>query len=155
MNTAKITVLLFLCALFNILVVFGQVTPREKNYNLNHGSAIQGYDPVSYFKGKPEKGKMDISGTYYGVTYHFVNVANLSEFKLSPTNYEPQYGGWCAYAMGNTGEKVEVDPETYKMIDGKLYLYYNHLFNNTLKTWNKNEKQLKGNADANWLKCNK
>lgn len=155
MNISKITAPLFVCALLSFLTSLGQVTPREKNYNLNHGLAIEGYDPVSYFKGKPEKGKMNMSGTYNGVTYHFVNAANLAEFKLSPTKYEPQYGGWCAYAMGNTGEKVEVDPETYKIIDGKLYLYYNHLFNNTLKTWNKNEKQLKSQADTNWLKSNK
>lgn len=57
--------------------------------------------------------------------------------------------------MGSTGEKVEVDPETYKIIAGKLYLYYNHLFNNTLKTWNKNEKELKNKADANWQKIDK
>ncbi len=155
MNRAKIIVPLLLCALLSFFVALGQVTSHDKDYNLDHGLAIEGYDPVSYFKGKPEKGKMNMSGTYNGATYHFVNAANLAEFKLSPTKYEPQYGGWCAYAMGNTGEKVEIDPETYKIIDGRLHLYYNHLFNNTLKTWNKNEKLLKSKADANWLKRKK
>jgi hypothetical protein len=52
--------------------------------------------------------------------------------------------------MGATGETVEVDPETFKIIDGKLYLFYNKFFNNTLETWNKNEAALKIKADSNW-----
>jgi len=72
------------------------------------------------------------------------------EFKKNPSRYEPQYGGWCAYAMGKDGSKVEVDPETFKIIDGKLYLYYNKFFNNTLKSWNKDEPNLKAKADVNW-----
>jgi len=30
--------------------------------------------------------------------------------------------------MGELGEKVRIDPETFKIIDGKLYLFYNFLF---------------------------
>lgn len=52
--------------------------------------------------------------------------------------------------MGDYGEKVEVNPKTFKIIDGKLYLFYNSLLNNTLKSWNKNEKKLKTQADKNW-----
>ena len=125
---------------------------RQKNFNLANGLAIQGYDPVSYFKGKPEKGSATYSYTYDGVVYRFANAANLATFKQNPGGYEPQYGGWCAYAMGAKGEKVEVDPETFKIINGKLYLFYNHFFNNTLKTWNTGEAQLKPKADANWQK---
>jgi len=61
----------------------------------------------------------------------------------NPAGYEPQYGGWCAYAMGANGEKVEIDPGTFKIVDGKLNLYYNAFFNNTLKSWNKDEVNLK------------
>ncbi len=125
---------------------------RIKTYNLNKGLAIEGYDPVSYFNGKPLKGATALAFTHEGVTYHFANAANLNSFKQNPRGYEPQYGGWCAYAMGNTGEKVEVDPETFKIINGKLFLFYNHLFTNTLKSWNKNEGPLKAKADVNWQK---
>lgn len=124
-------------------------------YNLDNGLAMAGYDPVSYFKGKPMKGSSGITTVYDGVTYHFANQQDLDAFKKNPAAYEPQYGGWCAYAMGSTGEKVEVDPETYKIINGKLYLFYNHLFNNTLKSWNKNESYLKQKADQNWVKYEK
>ena len=131
---------------------FAQPSLRQKNFNLSKGVAIEGYDPVSYFKGKPEKGSSSYVYVFEGVTYRFANAANLATFKQNSAAYEPQYGGWCAYAMGNSGEKVEVDPETYKIIGGRLYLFYNHLFNNTLKTWNKSEGQLKPKADANWQK---
>jgi hypothetical protein len=54
--------------------------------------------------------------------------------------------------MGSSGEKVDIDPETFKIVDGKLYLFYNRFFNNTLKTWNKDEAHLRSSADKNWMK---
>lgn len=132
---------------------FGQqAAVRQRNFNLAKEVAIGGYDPVSYFNGKPEKGSASYTITQDGVTYHFANTVNMGKFKQTPAAYEPQYGGWCAYAMGSSGEKVEVDPETYKIIGGHLYLFYNKYFNNTLKTWNKSEATLKPKADANWQK---
>ena len=50
------------------------------------------------------------------------------------------------------GEKVEIDPETFKVANGKLFLFYNKFFNNTLKDWNKDETNLHAKADANWTK---
>lgn len=52
--------------------------------------------------------------------------------------------------MGDYGKEVEIDPKTYKIADGKLYLFYNAYFNNTLKSWNEDETNLKGKADKNW-----
>lgn len=124
---------------------------RKKNFNLSKGAALSGYDPVAYFaQGKAVEGNSKISFSYQGVTYYFATEADRDLFKKSPATYEPQYGGWCAYAMGNTGEKVEVDPGTFKIINGKLYLFYNKFFNNTLKSWNKDEANLKSKADRNW-----
>jgi len=125
---------------------------RKKNYNVKNNIALDGYDPVSFFSNKPQEGDEDITVNYKGITYQFVNAANLAKFKVSPDKYEPAYGGWCAYAMGETGEKVKVDPETFKVIEGKLYLFYNFWGNNTLEDWNANEKTLKAKADQNWRK---
>jgi len=109
------------------------VTKRTKEFNLEKGLAIQGYDPVAYFtQKKAVKGKTSIATTFEGVTYYFTSNENKEIFKKNPSGYEPQYGGWCAYAMGANGEKVEVDPETFKIVNGKLYLFYNAYFNNTL-----------------------
>jgi hypothetical protein len=87
---------------------------------------------------------------YKDITYQFATAANQAKFKTNPDKYEPAYGGWCAYAMGDSGEKVRVDPETYKITDGRLYLFYNFWGNNTLQDWNNDEKKLKQAADHNW-----
>ncbi len=127
---------------------------RKANFNISSKQvAIKGYDPVAYFlTGKPAEGNAAINLYYQGTTYYFTSAANKELFKKSPLQHEPQYGGWCAYAMGNDGSKVEVDPETFKIVNGKLYLFYNKFFTNTLKSWNKDEARLMKNADNNWLK---
>lgn len=125
---------------------------RIKLYNLKKTVALEGYDPVSYFDNKPLEGKEELKVSYKGVTYFFATPNNAAKFKANPEKYEPAYGGWCAYAMGETGEKVKIDPETYKLVGGKLYLFYNFWGNNTLTDWNKNEGPLKAKADQNWKK---
>lgn len=133
--------------------LFAQDALRKKNYNLDDGLAISGYDAVAYFtQNKALEGKKEFSLSYQGVTYYFSSSQNRDEFKKNPAKYEPQYGGWCAYAMGAKGEKVSIDPATFKILNGKLYLFYNKFFNNTLKDWNKDEANLKTKADANWQK---
>jgi len=125
---------------------------RKKHFNTKQNLGIQGYDPVSYFDSKPKEGKETLRYTFKGITYQFLNETNLNKFKTSPEKYEPAYGGWCAYAMGATGEKVKIDPETFKIVDGRLFLFYNFWANNTLKDWNKDEKALRDKADKNWAK---
>ena len=126
---------------------------RKKHFNLDGTVAIEGYDPVAYFKiNKAIEGDKNLSVYHQGVIYYFSSIENKEEFKKNPSKYEPEYGGWCAYAMGAKGEKVSVDPETFKIVNGKLYLFYNRAFNNTLKSWNKDEANLKTKADANWQK---
>jgi YHS domain-containing protein len=146
--------ILFLFVALVTATTFGQTAAkRTSEFNLEKKVAIQGYDPVAYFtQKKAVKGKSTIASTYEAVVYYFSSQANKDAFTKNPTSYEPQYGGWCSYAMGSTGEKVEVDPETFKIVDGKLNLFYNAYFNNTLKSWNKDEVNLKKKADANWKK---
>jgi YHS domain-containing protein len=148
----KKTLALFLIVLSTS--VFGQsAAKRLAEYNLDKKVAIQGYDPVAYFTQKKAlKGKSTLVATHEGVIYNFSSQTNKDLFLKNPTSYEPQYGGWCAYAMGSSAEKVEVDPETFKIVDGKLHLFYNAYFNNTLKSWNKDEVNLKAKADSNWKK---
>jgi YHS domain-containing protein len=143
---------LFIVFFSAVFVSSAQDQKPVNTFNLEKGIAIQGYDAVAYFSGKAIKGELSLAVIHQGIRYHFSSTANKEEFKKNPAKYEPQYGGWCAYAMGATGEKVEIDPETFKILNGKLYLFYNKRFNNTLKTWNKDEQALKTKADANWSK---
>lgn len=142
-------------ALVSVVPASAQSNPdvRKKQFNLENGVAIQGYDPVAYFtQNKAVKGSAANTFTYKNVTYHFATPANLKTFQENPDKYEPQYGGWCAYAMGATGEKVEIDPETFKILNGKLFLFYHTFINNTLSKWNKDETNLHKKADASWTK---
>lgn len=124
-----------------------------KHANVDDGLAIQGYDPVAYFTvKKATKGQKTISTQYKGATYRFASVANRDRFLKAPEAYVPAYGGWCAYAMGESGEKVEIDPETFEVRDGRLYLFYHTFFNNTLPKWQKDEPNLQRKADQNWQK---
>ncbi|WP_428656962.1 YHS domain-containing (seleno)protein [Runella sp.] len=148
MKTIFLAVILLLTQL-----TFAQTSAVRKNqFNLENGIALSGYDPVSYFQKKPTKGSKAYTVTHEGITYQFSSAANAETFKKTPAAYEPQYGGWCAYAMGANGEKVEINPDTYKIVNGKLYLFYNRLFNNTLPDWNKDEVNLKAKADKNWMR---
>ena len=145
--------LIFFLFFSSAFVANAQEQKRIQSFNLENGLAVQGYDVVAYFSaGKAIKGIPAHTVLYQGVKYRFSSVTNKDEFKKNPAKYEPQYGGWCAFAMGDYGKKVEIDPETFKIMNGKLYLFYNKGFNNTLKSWNKNEAVLKSDADINWAK---
>lgn len=124
---------------------------RSKHFNLSRGVALKGYDPVAYVvENRAVKGRESLSARQQGVVYWFSSENNRQLFLNAPERYEPQYGGWCAYAMGKTGEKVDINPETFKVVDGKLYLFYNAFFNNTLKSWNREEMSLRAMADDHW-----
>ena len=145
---------ILLLGVSSFLFAQNRESDRVKQFNLEKGTGIQGYDPVAYFKaGKAVKGTPKIEYVHSGIKYHFSSDANKKEFESNPSKYEPQYGGWCAFALGDYGKKVEINPETFKIVDGKLYLFYNAFFNNTLKSWNKDEKNLKEKADKNWTTC--
>lgn len=150
---------MFRNSIFTLLLLLGfipgiaQTPVRTNSFNLSNGLGIEGYDPVAYFtQGKAVEGKKEFTVTYNGAKYYCSSSNNKALFQKNPESYIPQYGGWCAYAMGKTGEKVEIDPETFKIKDGKLYLFYNAFFNNTLTSWNKDEQNLNKNADINWKK---
>jgi YHS domain-containing protein len=145
--------LMGLVVLLGITISADAQIDREKQFNLDNGVAIHGYDPVAYFvEHKAVKGSKKFAVKADGIVYYFSTDDHKQSFLKDIKRYEPQYGGWCAYAMGETGEKVEVDPETFKVADGKLYLFYNKFFNNTLPKWNTDERTLKEKADKNWTR---
>ncbi len=87
-------------------------------------TAIQGYDPVSYFTdGKPVKGQDTLTFDYLGAKWKFASQAHLDLFKADPEKYAPQYGGYCAYGVAQDA-LVSIEPDKFKIVDGKLYLNY-------------------------------
>lgn len=111
------------------------------------GAAIRGYDPVAYFTdGAPVKGKGEFSHEWQGVTWKFASAENRDAFASDPEKYAPQYGGYCAWAV-KKGTTASIDPQAWKIVDGKLYLNYSL---DVQKQW---EGDIPGNiaeADKNW-----
>lgn len=87
-------------------------------------TAILGYDTVAYFTdGRPVKGSDSFVTTWMGAKWKFASQAHLDLFKATPEKYAPQYGGYCAYGV-SVDNLVSIEPDKFKIIDGKLYLNY-------------------------------
>ena len=85
---------------------------------------LKGYDPVAYFTdSKPVEGSADFTYKWNGATWHFASAAHRDLFAKEPAKYAPQYGGYCAWAM-TRGDKADIDPTCWKIVNGKLYLNY-------------------------------
>ncbi len=129
------------------------VVGQNKNYNTKKGFVANGYDVVAYFDGQATKGEDAYIAEHDGVEFKFANAENLGKFKEHPEKYVPKYGGFCAYALAVSGKKVSVNPETFEIRDGALYLFYNSGKNNTLQSWlAESPDELKQQADKNWEK---
>lgn len=135
--------------------------PKAYHYNTDKDSiGIQGYDLVAYHQEEMAvKGSATYQTSHDGITYQFASAENKDVFEKSPEQYLPAYGGYCAYGLGmeaTTGGykpgKFPINPRSFKLIDGKLYLFYDAPNFNALEYWEVNEKELKRRADQNWLK---
>lgn len=133
---------------------------RRSSFNVDKtGLALQGYDPVAYLEGGAKEGSKSITSTWRGITYRFASAANKEKFDADPAKYEPPYGGWCAWAVID-GDKVEIDPGNYRVVDGKVYLFYKGWLGNARNDWDKlvTRKTAKGavkDADGGWSKLAK
>lgn len=140
-----------------LMILFFLVTSytfsQSIDYNLKNGYTAEGYDVVGYFENKALEGYKKFTTKYDGVNYKFSSQKNLETFNKNPEKYVPQYGGYCAYALGLKADKVSINPKSFEVRDGKLYLFYNAWGTNTLELWqNENPKLLKEKADKNWEK---
>ncbi len=123
--------------------------------NLNNldtsGFILKGYDPVSYFQStQPQKGLPQFKTTYQGATYLFSSNSNKMKFLKNPNKYIPLFGGWCAYAVADSKSKVDIDPKSFLIQDGKLLVFYNGLWADTRKKWLKDPNSFLKNAEQNW-----
>ncbi|WP_074407062.1 MULTISPECIES: YHS domain-containing (seleno)protein [Aquimarina] len=129
------------------------VSAQQVDYNTNKDFVAEGYDVTEYFSNKAVKGDSKFIATHDKVNYKFASQENLEKFKNNPDKYVPQYGGYCAYAVAVNSEKVDINPKTFEVRDGKLYLFYNSWGINTLDKWiNEDAPKLQKKADTNWQK---
>lgn len=143
MKPHRRTLLLTLAA---TLVPFAAFAGGATNIDAR-GLAIRGHDPVAYFvESRPVVGKPEHKATVGAATYWFASEANLQTFESNPSKYEPQYGGYCAYGVAQ-GNKPDIDPTAFRIVDGKLYL---NLSAAVQKRWQEDIPGFINRANQNW-----
>jgi len=87
--------------------------------------AIKGYDPVAYFtQSRAVEGSRDIRSEWLGATWQFSSTEHQELFIADPVRYAPQYGGLCSDGVAYGVTTTNIDPNAWRIIDGKLYLNY-------------------------------
>ncbi|AXT63728.1 YHS domain protein [Aquimarina sp. AD10] len=145
-NIKFLLVLTLGCIALNINA---QIQPVDDN-----GLAIGGYDVVAYFSNTAIQGSTKITEKYNNATYQFSTTENRDTFKSDPEKYLPQFGGHCAWGVGAKDTKFPINPETFDIVDGKLYLFYNGPSEggdfNAMQLWNVDTTTLKIAAHKKW-----
>ncbi len=133
---------------FLSLANYAQTSNKYVNISKDN-LALQGHDAVAYFESnKAMKGSKDIRATHNNTVYYFLSEANRIKFLKNPVQYEPQFGGFCAYGMSE-GYKAPINPDAFTIVDGKLYLNYDL---SVKKEWSKSKAEHIKKANENWEK---
>lgn len=142
----RISVLIVVLGIAGAMTLRGQ-TPGS--INSANGVAIQGYDAVAYhLQQKAVKGSRDLTHVWRGVTWQFESGENRDRFARSPEEFVPEFGGFCAYGVSR-GYAVDIDPQAFAIVDGRLYLNYSK---RVQATWNQNRAGYIEKARQNWPK---
>ena len=118
----------------------------SQNYS---GQVIEGYDPVAYFTmGKAVPGLEVHCYRWLGAEWHFVNSGHRKLFLENPGKYIPQYGGYSSVSSLFGGHH-SADPKSWRIVDGKLYLFYKKQNSHAWNTaWTHAQS-----ADSKWEKA--
>ena len=110
-------------------------------------TAVSGYDTVAYFtEGVAIKGTKEFAHEWMDAKWLFSSEENLELFKAKPEFFMPQFGGYCAYAVG-LGKTARGNPTQFTVVDGKLYLNYN---SKTKVLWEDDQEELISAAEKHW-----
>lgn len=139
--------LVVIALLVNALPVFISIA-LAKIYTKEDNLALNGYDPVAYFtKSEATLGSEQFAIQHKGVVWNFTSAEHKAQFEADPDKYEPQYGGYCAWAAADKKKLAPGDPKIWKIVEGKLYVNYNK---GVQKIWEKDIPRFITQADANW-----
>lgn len=84
---------------------------------------LKGHDVVAYFtQGRHALGQAQHTSVYEGVSFRFASAEHKALFDAAPAKYLPQFGGFCANGIVY-GIPWGGDADTWRMIDGKLYIF--------------------------------
>ncbi|TWI83940.1 hypothetical protein IQ13_2059 [Lacibacter cauensis] len=109
--------------------------------------ALRGYDVVAFYtEGKAITGSDKFMYNWKNVKWLFASAEHLALFKANPANYEPQYGGYCAYGLAR-GYKAPTMADTWHIQENKLYFNYNQ---KVKTTWQKEQQRFIDSANRKW-----
>ena len=129
-----------------LLLAGASMAQKAPVYSDSSG-AIRGYDPVAYFTvGRPVKGSKEFTHRWNGAEWRFASAESRDRFAAAPEKYAPQYGGYCAYGVAS-GYAVKIEPDAWRVADGKLYLNYDK---SVQATWTSDIPGYIRKANANW-----
>jgi YHS domain-containing protein len=101
----------------------GAASFAQNNASAPPNVALKGHDTVAYFTEKrPVMGTAQNGYDWDGSRYLFSSVKNRTAFTANPDRYAPQFGGLCATGI-SMGAKTAADPNVWKVVDGKLYVF--------------------------------
>jgi hypothetical protein len=131
-----------------VILVSSITLAQEPPVNVARGGlAVHGYDVVAYFTdGAAVKGRPEFEHRWDNAVWRFASAAHRDEFARHPQRYAPQFGGYCAWAVSR-GYTADIDPESWRVVDGRLYLNYS---TRAQRMW---EADIRGNirkGEANW-----
>jgi YHS domain-containing protein len=127
-------------------LAYDENSSSDVNVDAN-GLALKGYDPVAYFNASaPARGQSQFSARHQGATYWFVSAANRDAFAANPGRYAPAFGGFCAMGVA-LEKKLDVDPQAWRVVDGRLYLNVNK---DVQKRWLDDVPGNLATANRNW-----
>ncbi|MEO1549797.1 MAG: YHS domain-containing (seleno)protein [Pseudomonadota bacterium] len=116
-------------------------------YTDGQGLALQGYDPVAFFKLKKAiKGSDAYEIKDTSRTWRFVSQAHLDAFEEDRARFMPAYGGYDAWGVAR-GYKRRTDPTLWVEGAGRIFLFYSVTHQNL---W---AGDIEGNialGDVNW-----
>ena len=140
----------FLGALVAVAVILPAIAGEapEALYSGGQKVAIRGYDPVAYFtESRPITGSSEFEVSWNDVRWRFASAAHRDLFVSDPERYSPQFGGLCAWGLA-IGKHFDADPETWAIVDGKLYLTYSKSASDKLQA---NMAENLKKAEENWV----
>lgn len=132
-----------------ILVCF-QLSAIAAPFNKDKsGVSIDGFDTVAYFtEDKAVRGSAEFQVSWNGATWWFANIEHLNQFVENPEKYAPRFAGHCANGLSD-GHLVEAKPKYFRIIEGRLYLFYSRWGRAQWASNVENQIQL---AEENWAK---
>jgi len=143
---AAVTMLAAGALLPRAAMAYDENSPNALNVDAT-GLALKGHDPVAYFTAaRATPGLPQFNASFGGATYRFASAANRDAFIANPGQYAPAYGGFCAMGVA-LEKKLDVDPQAWRVVDGRLYLNVNK---DVQKRWLDDVPGNIATAEKNW-----